>query len=82
MKTVVSESTTPKLAPMVSNLLTPKEAARFLKMSTSFLAKKRLTGDGPAFVKVGRSVRYSESMLTAWTRSRQRQSTSESLKLF
>jgi predicted DNA-binding transcriptional regulator AlpA len=81
MKTVASESTTPKLAP-VSNLLTPKEAARLLKMSTSFLAKKRLTGDGPAFIKIGRSVRYSESMLTAWTRSRQRQSTSESLKLF
>ena len=31
MKTVVSESTTPKLAPMVSNLLTPKRSRAFLE---------------------------------------------------
>jgi hypothetical protein len=78
MNTIVSETTTPKPAPMVSNLLTPKEAARFLKVSTSFLAKKRLTGEGPAFIKIGRCVRYSDSTLIAWMCGRQRQSTSES----
>jgi hypothetical protein len=77
MKIVVSEASPPKSAPAVCILLTPKEAARVLKVSTSFLAKKRLSGDGPAFIKIGRSVRYSELTLMAWMRSRQRLSTSE-----
>jgi excisionase family DNA binding protein len=58
-------------------LLTPKEAARLLKVSTSFLAKARMRGDGPPFIKVGRSVRYSEAALVQWMKSRNRLSTSE-----
>lgn len=63
-------------APSVA-LLTPKEAARLLKVSTSFLAKARMRGDGPPFIKVGRAVRYSEAALIQWMKSRNRQSTSE-----
>lgn len=58
-------------------LLTPKEAARFLRVSKSFLAKARMTGDGPPFIKIGRSVRYSEATLHQWMKSRQRLSTTE-----
>jgi Helix-turn-helix domain len=58
-------------------LLTPKEAATRLKMSTSFLAKARMNGDGPPYILVGRSIRYSEAALISWIRSRQRSSTSE-----
>jgi hypothetical protein len=51
-------------------LLTPKEAAKFLKMSTSFLAKKRRPGGGgPAYSKVGRSIRYSKAALLRWLKS-------------
>lgn len=61
----------------ISNLLTPKEAAALLKVSASWLAKARMRGDGPPFIKVGRSIRYSEAGLQQWTKSRQRLSTSE-----
>lgn len=60
-----------------SVLLTPVEAARFLRVSLSWLAKARMRGDGPAYVKVGRAIRYSDAALSQWMRSRQRLSTSE-----
>lgn len=33
-------------------------AAKYLGMSQSWLRRKRIEGDGPTFVKLGRSVRY------------------------
>lgn len=58
-------------------LLTPQEAAKFLKVSPSWLAKARMRGDGRPYMKVGRSVRYTEAALLQWMKSRQRLSTSE-----
>ena len=58
-------------------LLTPKEAARLLKVSLSWLAKARMRGDGPPYSPVGRSIRYTEAELLQWTNSRRRFSTSE-----
>jgi hypothetical protein len=58
-------------------LLTPRETAERLKVSLSWLAKARMRGDGPPFIKIGRSIRYSEVGLWQWTRARQRSSTSE-----
>jgi excisionase family DNA binding protein len=59
-------------------LLTPKEAAKLLKVSVSWLAKARMRGDGPPFIRIGgRSIRYSEAALHQWMKSRQRLSTSE-----
>ena len=58
-------------------LLTPKEAARLLKLSLSWLAKARMRGDGPPFVKIGNAIRYAETALIQWLKSRQRLSTSE-----
>jgi predicted DNA-binding transcriptional regulator AlpA len=58
-------------------LLEPKEAAALLNVSLSWLAKARMRGDGPPFIKIGRSVRYSEIALQQWMKSRQRLSTSE-----
>jgi hypothetical protein len=58
-------------------LLTPKETAARLHVSNSWLAKARMRGDGPPFIKVGRSIRYSEAALLQWLRSQQRLSTSE-----
>ena len=59
------------------NLLSPKEAARLLKVSVSWLAKARMRGDGPPYIRIGRSIRYSEAALLQWLKSRQRLSTSE-----
>ena len=58
-------------------LLTPKDAARLLKVSLSWLAKARMRGDGPPYIEVGRSIRYSDAALMQWIKSRQRLSTSE-----
>jgi predicted DNA-binding transcriptional regulator AlpA len=57
-------------------LLAPKEAAPVLGLSVSWMAKARLRGDGPRYVKVGRSVRYPLSYLRDYIRSRTRTSTS------
>jgi predicted DNA-binding transcriptional regulator AlpA len=58
-------------------LLTPKETADRLKVSLSWLAKARMSGDGPPYIRVGRSIRYSDAALLQWMKSRQRLSTSE-----
>ena len=58
-------------------LLYPADAAKLLKVSLSWLAKARLRGDGPMFVKIGRSVRYRASSVRDYIRSRMRTSTSE-----
>lgn len=47
-------------------LLTPAEAGEFLALSPSWLAKLRLTGDGPQFIKIGRRVRYRTADLIRW----------------
>jgi len=63
-------------------LLSPKEAAQKLHCSVSFLAKKRMTGDGPPFVKRGRAVLYTEPALVQWIKSQTRMSTSVVCALF
>ena len=58
-------------------LLTAKETAPLMRMSTSWLAKARLRGDGPRFRKVGRSVRYTLSDIREYLKAKARTSTSE-----
>jgi hypothetical protein len=58
-------------------LFTPKEAADFLRVSLSWLAKARMRGDGPPYAKLGRAIRYPETGLIGYTKSRLRLSTSE-----
>jgi predicted DNA-binding transcriptional regulator AlpA len=66
-----------KLGTPSNVLLTPKETAGRLKLSTSWLAKARMRGDGPPFIKIGRAIRYLEAALIQWMKGRQRLSTSE-----
>jgi predicted DNA-binding transcriptional regulator AlpA len=61
----------------LDRLLTPRDAAAFLRVSESWLAKARMRGDGPPYVKVGRSVRYPEGGLRQWMRAHMHLSTSE-----
>jgi hypothetical protein len=42
-------------------VFTPEETANRLKVSLSWLAKARIRGDGPPFIKIGRAIRYSEA---------------------
>lgn len=73
-----SKKSQQKLPPLaIGGLFTAAEAAQILKVSQSWLAKARMRGDGPLFIKVGRAIRYSEAALQQWMRSQQRLSTSE-----
>ncbi len=62
---------------MPTELLTVAEAAQRLKLSRSFLDKRRIKGDGPTFSRIGRSIRYRAEDLDAWARSQSHSSTSE-----
>ncbi len=62
--------------------LSPKmrapEAAAYLGLSASTLAKMRLRGDGPQFIKAGpRVVLYDLNDIDEWLASRRRSSTSD-----
>lgn len=60
----------------MEQLLTTKEAARFLGVSEAFLERDRWAGADIPFVRVGsRAVRYQLSELEAFVRSRVRKST-------
>jgi predicted DNA-binding transcriptional regulator AlpA len=61
----------------IDRLLTPREAAKVLGVSESWLAKARMRGDGPPFVKIGRSIRYKISGLNEYVRNRTRRSTTD-----
>ena len=67
----------PAKASTIDPLLHPKEVAKLLNVSTSWLAKSRLTGTGPRFVKIGRAVRYPESAVQEFIKAHMRTSTSE-----
>ena len=53
------------------------EAAAYIRLSASTLAKMRVRGDGPAYIKAGRAVLYDRRDLDAWLAAHRRRSTSE-----
>jgi predicted DNA-binding transcriptional regulator AlpA len=69
--------TTDPSYPPFERLLMPSEAATSLGVSLSWLAKARLRGNGPVYIKIGRAVRYRESGIRDYLRARTRTSTSE-----
>jgi len=50
-------------------LLTPKEASQFLRVSVHTLAKWRSTGQAPDYIKTGKCVRYSKKTLEAFIKA-------------
>lgn len=63
--------------PHAGGLLDTKRAARVLGVSQSFLNKRRVTGGGPKFCKIGRRVLYDRHDLDCWVNERRFGSTSE-----
>ena len=58
--------------------LRPHDAAEIVKLSTSTLAKMRMRGDGPVYIKAGpKIVLYKVTDLFDWLSTRSRISTSE-----
>ncbi len=63
-------------------LLTTNEAAEFLRLKPNTLAKMRVAGNGPPFVKLGgRAVAYRKADLEAWISARVCSSTAEADRL-
>ena len=60
-----------------SRRLRTRKAAEYVGSTKSTLEKLRLTGDGPPFIKLGRTVVYDTTDLDQWLASRRRHSTSE-----
>jgi predicted DNA-binding transcriptional regulator AlpA len=59
-------------------LLTTEQAAALIGFHPSYLAKARLSGTGPRFLKIGpRSVRYRRSDIDAWLAGKLRISTAD-----
>ena len=59
------------------DILTVQEAADHLRVSKSYLDKKRVYGGGPPFLQYGRKITYRKSDLDAWLSRRRFTSTSE-----
>lgn len=58
-------------------MLSVIETAWYLSLSKSWLDKKRLSGGGPPYLKLGRRVVYDVADLDAWAASYKRQDISE-----
>ena len=69
-KTVVSTS-------LLDSLITPATLSARLQQTERTLSEKRITGTGPAYIRLGKSVRYRPEAVDAWLLSREYHSTSE-----
>ena len=58
-------------------LLTQRQASEMLALSERTLERFRVSGLGPKFVRIGRSIRYRHCDVEEWTASRVVGSTSE-----
>ncbi len=61
----------------MDHLISPDDAANILNISSSTLAKMRLAGTSPRFVKLGRRVAYRPADLEAWIEAQSFSSTAQ-----
>ena len=52
--------------PLVADVMTTEQAARYLQVSAQFLEIARSRGGGPRFSKLGRAIRYRREALDQW----------------
>jgi hypothetical protein len=57
--------------------MTERQASDYLSINIRTLQNWRLRGSGPAFLKLGRSVRYDRAILDAWMVARVRSNTTK-----
>jgi excisionase family DNA binding protein len=62
---------------MFNDILNTKEAASYCRLGKPTLERFRISGDGPAYLKLGGAVRYRRCDLDSWLESRLTRSTSE-----
>lgn len=61
----------------MDQLISAEDAANALNISSSTLAKMRLSGKSPRYVKLGRRVAYRPSDLETWIEAKSFNSTAE-----
>jgi len=61
----------------MNELMNTREAASYLRLGKPTIERFRMTGEGPAYLKLGGAVRYRRCDLDAWLESRLIQSTAE-----
>lgn len=61
-------------------LLSPDQAALRLRVATNTLAKWRVSGEGPDFIKIGSRVFYEQGDLFDWIEAQKRSNTSTSCR--
>lgn len=62
----------------LARILRPKEAARYIGLSASTLAKMRCRGDGPNYIQLGRgAIGYRIADLNKYTQERVRRAVKE-----
>lgn len=57
-------------------MLRTEDASAYTGLSASTLTKLRLTGGGPEYIKLGKSVVYDPTDLDTWLSTKRRRSTS------
>jgi predicted DNA-binding transcriptional regulator AlpA len=62
---------------LLDSLITPATLADRLGLTQRTLSEKRITGTGPAFMRIGKSVRYRPESVDAWLLSQEFVSTSQ-----
>jgi predicted DNA-binding transcriptional regulator AlpA len=68
---------TPEVNSIPPRAMRVNDAAEYTSISVSTLNKLRLTGGGPTYVKIGKSVVYLISDLDKWLENNRRESTTE-----
>ena len=58
-------------------LFKPDEAGEYVGFTSNWLAKLRIYGGGPKYIKLGRKIRYARSDLNAWIAAGRSISTSQ-----
>lgn len=50
----------------IPQLWTPEDVSTFLQLTTTKLARMRVNGDGPPWLKFGREIRYIPRRVVEW----------------
>jgi predicted DNA-binding transcriptional regulator AlpA len=66
---------------MIDKLLSSTAVAELVGLAPATLAKRRLTGEGPPFIKLGSRVLYPMSELQAWIDAQPRFDSTSSLEI-
>jgi predicted DNA-binding transcriptional regulator AlpA len=60
---------------MAEELFSSLNTSQYMNMSHSWLRRSRVDGNGPPFIKLGRSVRYRKSDVDAWLDQQKQENT-------